>query len=57
MTLDGADKGVVTGFAESRAAGQVLFEASDLTKGQHTLTLTKRSGEYMLVDTFGVLTK
>ena len=55
VTLDGAEVGAVSGYAESRGAQQTLYEITGLPRGQHVLTLTKRSGEYMLVDAFGVL--
>ena len=55
VVLDGKDMGTVSAYAGSRAAQQVVFEAKDLENKQHTLTLTKAGGEYMLVDAFAVL--
>ena len=57
VTLDGGDMGTVSGYAEERGAQQKLFEALGLENTEHTLTLTKISGKYMLVDAFGVLTE
>lgn len=57
VTLDGKPKGVVSAFAGSRAAQQIVYEVTGLENTTHTLTLTKRNGEYMLVDAFAVLTE
>jgi len=54
VSLDGVPEGTVSGYASTRTAQQVLYSVSGLTPGRHTLTLTKESGTYMLVDRFDV---
>jgi len=52
ITLDGASKGMVDTTATSRSAGQVLYEVHGLPAGAHTVTVTKRSGQYATIDAF-----
>jgi hypothetical protein len=54
VSLDGASRGTVDAYAAARRAQQVLYSASGLTPGLHTLTLTKDSGTYLLVDRFDI---
>ena len=54
VSLDGTSEGTVNADATTRSAQQVLYSVSGLTVGRHTLTLTKESGTYMLVDRFDV---
>jgi len=54
ITLDGTSKGTVDAYSASREAQQALYTVSGLPVGLHTLTLTKQSGVYMLVDRFDV---
>jgi hypothetical protein len=54
VLLDGVSQGTVDAYAATRSAQQVLYSVSGLTPGLHTLTLTKDSGIYMLVDRFDV---
>ena len=52
ITLDGVTKGTVSANTPQRRAQQRLYSVSGLTAGRHTLTLTKLSGTYLLVDGF-----
>ena len=52
ITLDGVSKGTVSANTPQRHAQQTLYSATGLTPGQHTLTVTKLSGTYFLVDGF-----
>lgn len=52
VSLDGADRGTVNADSAQRQSQHVLFTASGLAPGPHTLTLTKESGSYLLVDGF-----
>jgi hypothetical protein len=54
VSLDGTSEGTVDAYATTRSAQQVLYSVSGLTVGRHTLTLTKESGTYLLVDRFDV---
>jgi len=54
VSLDGASQSTVNANASTRSAQQVLYSISGLTPGLHTVTLTKESGTYMLVDRFDV---
>ena len=54
VSLDGLSQGTVDAYAATRSAQQVLYSVSGLTPGLHTLTLTKDSGIYMLIDRFDV---
>ncbi|HEX9335706.1 MAG TPA: right-handed parallel beta-helix repeat-containing protein [Pseudonocardiaceae bacterium] len=52
ITLDGASKGTVNANSATRSAQQRLYTAGGLVSGTHTLTVTKVSGTYLLVDGF-----
>jgi hypothetical protein len=52
VTLDGASKPVVDANTANRRVQQRLYSVAGLTAGSHTLTLTKLSGTYFLVDGF-----
>jgi hypothetical protein len=54
VSLDGTSEGTVNAEAAARGSQQVLYSVSGLTPGLHTLTLTKESGTYLLVDRFDV---
>jgi hypothetical protein len=46
----GSQQTVDTSTTGPRRSDQVVFEQSGLTPGQHTITITKLSGEYMTFD-------
>src|SRR5690606_3442399 len=50
--VDDAFVKTVSGYADQRAAQQVLFDSGELEDGTHTIRLVKKSGQYMLVDRF-----
>ncbi|MEV6010068.1 hypothetical protein AB0M29_25045 [Streptomyces sp. NPDC051976] len=52
ITVDGASKGTVSANTADRHAQQSVYTATGLTAGRHTLTVTKLSGSYLLVDGF-----
>ncbi|MFF3566013.1 hypothetical protein ACFYXS_38905 [Streptomyces sp. NPDC002574] len=52
ITLDEASKGTVSANSPQRHAQQSVYTVSGLPAGPHTLTLTKVSGAYLLVDGF-----
>ncbi len=54
VSLDGVSQGTVDAYTATRSAQQVVYSVSGLTPGLHTLTLTKDTGTYMLVDRFDV---
>jgi len=54
VSLDGAAPSTVNAHATTRHSQQVLYQVSSLPLGYHTLTLTKQSGTYLLVDRFDV---
>ena len=54
VTVDGASKGTVNADTPARAAQVPLYSITGLSQGQHTITITKQSGQYLLVDGFGV---
>jgi hypothetical protein len=54
VTLDGASKGTINANSASRSAQQHLYTAGGLVAGTHTLTVSKMSGTYLLVDGFSV---
>ena len=54
VSVDGASKGTVNADTATRAAQVPLYSISGLSSGQHTITLTKQSGQYLLVDGFGI---
>lgn len=54
ITLDGVTQPSVNAATSDRHAQVKLYSVSGLTPGQHTITVTKDSGTYMLVDGFVV---
>jgi hypothetical protein len=52
ITLDGAAQPTVSANTPQRQTQNRLYSVSGLPAGQHTLTVTKLSGTYMLVDGF-----
>lgn len=54
ITLDGVAKPTVSANTAQRQAQYRLYSVSGLAAGQHTLTVTKISGTYLLVDGFTV---
>ncbi|HEY3609146.1 MAG TPA: hypothetical protein VGL06_16720 [Pseudonocardiaceae bacterium] len=52
ITLDGVAKGTVNANTPTRFAQQHLYTATGLAAGTHTLTVSKISGTYLLVDGF-----
>jgi hypothetical protein len=54
VSLDGASQGTVNAYTATHTAQQALYSVSGLPLGLHTLTLTKQSGTYLLVDRFDV---
>jgi hypothetical protein len=52
ITLDGVPKGTVSANTSERHVRQKLYTTSGLSAGRHTLTVTKLSGTYFLVDGF-----
>jgi hypothetical protein len=52
ITLDGVAKPSVDANTAQRQARSALYSVSGLPAGQHTLTVTKLSGTYLLVDGF-----
>ncbi|MBW8806708.1 MAG: right-handed parallel beta-helix repeat-containing protein [Catenulisporales bacterium] len=54
VSLDGASQGSVNANAASRNVQQTVYTVSGLSLGQHTLTLTKTGGTYLVIDRFDV---
>ncbi len=54
VSVDGLSKGTVNANTATRAAQVPLYSISGLSRGQHTITLTKQSGQYLLVDGFSI---
>jgi hypothetical protein len=54
VTLDGVAKGTVDANTPVRHSRQTLYSVSGLAPGPHTLTVSKLSGTYLLVDGFTV---
>lgn len=54
VTVDGAAKGSVNADTATRAAQVPLYSISGLSRGQHTITVTKQSGQYLLVDGYNI---
>lgn len=54
VRVDGASKGTVNADTASRAAQVPLYSITGLSRGRHTITLTKQGGSYLLVDGFGI---
>jgi len=51
VQVDGISQGTISAYtAGPREAQQPYFSATGLTPGRHTLTLTKESGQYMVID-------
>ena len=50
--MDGAAKGTVSAATPARQSQHPLYTITGLPPGPHTLTLTKQSGTYFLVDAF-----
>ena len=54
VSLDGASQGTVNANASTRHAQQTLYSASGLAPGRHTLTLTKVTGTFLVIDRFDI---
>ncbi len=54
VTLDGADKGTVSANTAQRQTQFPVYSVTGLAAGRHTLTVSKKSGTYFLVDGFRV---
>ena len=54
VLVDGVNQGTFNANASSRHTQQVLFTSNVLPSGNHTITVVKESGTYMLVDSFTV---
>jgi len=54
ITLDGTAQPTVNANTPDRHAQVKLYSVSGLTAGQHTLTVTKQGGTYLLVDGFAL---
>jgi hypothetical protein len=54
VSVDGASKGTVDAGTPTRVAQVPLYSISGLSNGRHTITLTKQSGQYFLVDGFDI---
>jgi hypothetical protein len=52
IMLDGVAKPTVSANTAQRQAQVRLYSVSGLAPGQHTLTVTKLSGTYLLIDGF-----
>ncbi|MFF7993392.1 DUF5696 domain-containing protein [Kitasatospora xanthocidica] len=52
VSIDGGAPQTVSTYAASRSAQQAVFSERGLAPGPHTVTVTKQSGQYMLVDGF-----
>ncbi|MGW3291877.1 hypothetical protein ACWDR3_45380 [Streptomyces sp. NPDC001002] len=52
--LDGVDKGAVHTASTSRATQQVIYSASGLSSGTHTVKIVKSSGIYTTIDAFQI---
>jgi len=52
ITLDGVAQPTVSAYSAVRQVQDKLYSVSGLAAGQHTLTVTKLSGSYLLVDGF-----
>jgi hypothetical protein len=55
VTLDGVAKPAVSANTAQRQSQHPLYSVSGLAAGQHTLTVSKLSGSYFLVDGFSLL--
>jgi len=54
IALDGASQGTVNANSATRASQHQIYAVSGLALGRHTLTLTKQSGQYLIVDRFDI---
>ncbi len=54
VSVDGVSKGTVNANTATRAAQVPLYSISGLSPGQHTITVAKQSGQYLLVDGFSI---
>ncbi|MEX1651766.1 hypothetical protein ABZ960_00965 [Streptomyces pseudovenezuelae] len=54
VSLDGVSQGTVNANAAGRHVQQTVYTVSGLPGGRHTLTLTKNSGTFMVIDRFDV---
>ncbi|HEX3779545.1 MAG TPA: hypothetical protein VHX38_07735 [Pseudonocardiaceae bacterium] len=54
VSVDGTSEGTVNADTPTRIAQQPLYSISGLPAGQHTITVTKQSGSYLLVDGFTI---
>jgi hypothetical protein len=54
VSIDGASKGTVNANTATRSAQVPLYSIGGLSPGQHTITVTKQGGQYLLVDGFSV---
>jgi hypothetical protein len=54
ISLDGAAQGAVNASATTRHVQQTLYTVGGLPRGRHTLTLTKSSGTYLVIDHFDI---
>ncbi|HEV3356324.1 MAG TPA: hypothetical protein VG247_05980 [Pseudonocardiaceae bacterium] len=54
VSVDGVSKGTVNANTATRVAQVPLYSISGLSPGQHTITVTKQSGQYLLVDGFSI---
>jgi hypothetical protein len=50
--VDGAFKATVSTYSAARQVSQPVYAVSGLSAGSHTLTAVKKSGAYMLLDSF-----
>ncbi len=55
VTLDGSPKGTVSANSPQRQVQRTLYSVSGLAPGRHTLTVSKLSGTYLLVDGFTLI--
>ena len=54
VLVDGMNQGTFNAESATREAQQTLFTSGALTYGEHTVTIVKESGTYLLVDAFKV---
>ncbi|NUR58515.1 MAG: hypothetical protein HOV87_07455 [Catenulispora sp.] len=54
VALDGTSQGSVNANTASRSVQQTVYSVSGLALGQHTLTLTKTGGTFLVIDRFDV---
>jgi hypothetical protein len=54
VTLDGTSKGTVNADTPTRGVQVPLYSITGLSRGQHTITVTKQGGQYLLADGFGI---